>query len=93
MEQLLIDNMKDFSNYLIQNCEDDEKIELIHKHMNSNLSSFEIMLFINFLNMNDIDSQINHFIQMFKIKDNDEIKMNIKKYIDYFIEIKEILNN
>ena len=90
MQELLIDKVKEFGNYLISKSTTEEKKQEIHKSIN-NLNCFEIMLFICLFDKKNIDQEINKFVQKFDIENTDEIKNEIKSHLQYFINVQDIL--
>ena len=77
--------------FFIENCKNENKIVLIKKKL-SNLKLYEIILFIQYLNNENIKSQIDNFIIEYDIIDNENIRNEIEKYLVHFLEIKNILN-
>jgi hypothetical protein len=55
IESILLNKIKSFGNLLIENCHDNEKKCLINNKI-SNLKFYEILLFINFLQINNLDN-------------------------------------
>ena len=49
-------------------------------------------MFISFLDLDKVQDQITDFIKLFKLIDTIENRNEIKKYIDYFLEVKKIIN-
>ena len=92
IEILLKNKIKDLGEFLISICENDNKKKDIIDSL-IELPSYKIILFISFLDLNKIDNQISDFIQLFQLVDNTENRDEIKKYINYFIEVKNIINN
>ena len=91
VETIIKDKVKDLGNYLISICEDENKKQDIRDSL-IELPTYKILLFISFLDLDKIESQIDDFIKLFKLNNSNENRIEIKKYIDYFIEIKKILN-
>ena len=56
------------------------------------LPTYKILLFISFLDHNKIDDQITDFIKLFQLNDTNDNREKIKECIDYFLQIKTILN-
>lgn len=92
IEIILKNKVKELGEYLISICENDTKKDDI-KNALIDLPLYKILLFISFLDKNKIDDQINDFVKLFQIKNNNETREMIKSYIDYFISVKNILNN
>ncbi len=92
MQELLKSKILEFSNYLLENCNDTEKKALINEKL-KNLQVYEIIIFIQFLKLETIDKEIETFIKLFCINDSNEVRNEIKKYLNYFINIKKILNS
>ena len=91
MEDLLSNKIYDFSNYIESICDNEEKKKDIKKAL-TDLPLYKIMLFINFLDKKQIDNQIDDFVKLFSLQNNQDNRNKIKEYIDYFIEVKDILN-
>lgn len=91
MQELLKEKINEFANFLIQNCDSLEKKSLINNKL-KNLQLFEIMMFINFLKKENIDTEIDTFIKLFEIKNTEEVRGGLKQKIEYFLQIKDILN-
>jgi len=91
IETILKQKIQDLGNYLISICEDENKKQDIRDSL-IELPTYKILLFISFLDLDKIESQIDDFIKLFKLNNSNENRIEIKKYIDYFIEIKKILN-
>lgn len=92
VETILNNKVKELGEYLISICENDSKKQDIHNAL-IDLPTYKILLFISFLDNNKIDHQIDDFVKLFQIRNDNETRENIKSYIDYFIQVKEILNN
>ena len=91
VETILKDKVKDLGEYLISICGDETKKQDIKDSL-IGLPTYKILLFISFLDLDKIDHQISDFVTLFKLNDTTENRNQIKNYIDYFIEIKKILN-
>ena len=91
IEILLKNKIKDLGEFLLSICENENKKKDINDAL-IDLPTYKILLFISFLNHNKIDDQITDFIKLFQLNDNNENRNEIKKYIDYFLQIKQILN-
>ena len=91
MEELLKQKISQFSNFLLQNCNNLEKKSLINNKL-KNLKFFEIIMFIQFLTLETIDKEIETFIKLFCINDTNEVREEMKKQLIYFLEVKSILN-
>ena len=92
IEILLKDKIKQLGEYLISICENETKKKDIIDAL-IELPSYKILLFVSFLDLNKIDNQINDLINLFQLNDNTENKNQIKEYINYFIQVKDIINN
>ena len=92
IEILLKNKIKELGEFLISICENDIKKQDI-KDALIDLPSYKILLFISFLNHDKIDEQISDFVILFKLNDNTENRNKIKEYINYFIQVKDIINN
>ena len=91
MEQLLKEKLSNLADFLITICKDDKKKKDIDESMRD-MSLCKMILFINFLDETKVDGQINDFIKLFSLEDNQSNKDYIKDYIEYFIKVKNILN-
>ena len=92
LEIMLKDKIRELGNFLVSICEDDNKKKDINDTL-IDLPMFKILLFISFLDLNKIDHQINDFISLFKLSDTQENRHKIFNYIQFFINVKDILNN
>ena len=91
IEILLKNKIKDLGEFLLSICNDDNKKQDI-KDALIDLPFYKILLFISFLDTNKIDNQINKFIISFSLQDTQDNREKIKQYIDYFFQIKSIIN-
>ena len=91
MEQLLTEKLTNLGDFLISICKDNNKKKDIDESI-KNMSMCKMMLFINFLDESKIDAQINDFVKLFSLENNQGNKDHIKDYIVYFIKVKNILN-
>ena len=91
LEIMLKDKVKDLGNYLIEICEDETKKQNIRDTL-IDLPVYRILLFVSFLYEDKIDHQIDDFENLFKLNKSIESRLKIKDYIQYFIQIKDILN-
>ncbi len=91
LEEILKQKINELAQFLISNCRDTEKINLINDKL-SNLKFYEIMLFITFLDLTKIDTYINDFINSYSIEDTIDIRNKIKDYLEYFIKVKDIIS-
>jgi hypothetical protein len=89
---ILKSKINDLGHFLINNTENDTKKKEIQDAL-IDIPTYKILLFVSFIDKNKIDLQINDFIKLFQIKDTEDIRNTIKTYIDYFIEVKQILNS
>ena len=92
IEILLKNKIKDLGEFLISICNDDNKKQNIIDSL-IELPSYKILLFVSFLDLNKIDNQISDLINLFQLNDTNENRQKIKEYINYFIEVKNIINN
>jgi hypothetical protein len=92
IETILKNKVKELGEYLISICENDNKKDDI-KNALIDLPTYKILLFVSFLDKNKIDNQINDFIKLFSISNTNETRENIKSYIDYFIQVRNILHD
>ncbi len=86
MEEILNSKIIDFSNYLLSICNNEKKKKLIKEKM-SNLKLYEILLFVSFLQKNNINTEINLLFTTFDLENNEENKQNVLNYIEYFLKI------
>lgn len=91
MEEILTNKIKQFSNYLLSICKCENSKKLINDKL-SNLKLYEILLFISFLNVNKINDEISLLFQQFNLEDNEVNRKQVLSYINYFIEVKDIIN-
>ena len=91
LELLLKDKVKELGEFLIEICEDDTKKQNIRDTL-IDLPVYRIIMFISFLNEDKIDNQIDDFENLFKLNKSIESRLKIREYINYFIQIKDILN-
>lgn len=92
MEPLLKDKIQLMAEYLISQCNDTNKVKQINDTL-TDLPLYKIILFINFLDLKKMDAQIDDFIKLFSLNDTEDSRNKIKEYLNYFIEVKSILNN
>ena len=92
IEILLKDKIKQLGEFLISICNDNDKKQNIIDSL-IELPSYKILLFISFLDLNKVENQINDIIVLFQLNDSVENRLKIREYIDYFIEVKNIINN
>ena len=91
IENILKDKVKELGEYLLTICNDNDKKQDI-KDALIGLPFYKILLFISFLDTNKIDNQIEDFIKIFQLNNSEDNRKKIREYIDYFIEIKTIIN-
>ena len=91
IEILLKDKVKQLGEFLISICENETKKQDI-KDALIDLPFYKILLFISFLDNTKIDNQINDFIKLFQLNDSQDNRDKIKEYIEYFFQIKTIIN-
>ena len=92
LENILVNKIKEFGNFLITICNKEDKKKLINETLN-NLPLYKIMIFVMLLDKEKIDTQINDFIILYSINDTLDNRQKIKEYLNYYIEVKNILNN
>ena len=92
IELMLKNKVKELGEYLVSICEDETKKQNI-KDTLIDLPTYKILLFVSFLNQDKIDHQITDFETLFKLRNSEESRLKIKDYIQFFISVKEILNN
>ena len=49
-------------------------------------------MFLTFLDPNKLDSYTNELLNSIHIQDDEEIKNTIKDYLNYFLSVKQIIN-
>ena len=91
IEILLKDKIKELGEFLLSICENETKKNHI-KDTLIDLPFYKILLFISFLDSNKIDNQIDDFINIFSLTNTEDNRLKIKEYIDYFFQIKTIIN-
>ena len=86
IEILLKEKIQELGEFLISICDnDDKKIEI--KEALINLPLYKILLFITFLDINKIDTQITEFVKIFCLNNTDDNREKIKEYLNYFLQI------
>ena len=91
IEILLKNKIQDLGNFLLSIYNDDKKQDI--KDALIDLPSYKILLFISFLDLNKVNEQINDLINLFQLNDTSDNRNKIKEYINYFIQVKDIINN
>ena len=91
LEIMLKEKIQELGLFLISICDDDIKKKDINDTL-IDLPFYKIMMFVSFLNENKIDDQINDFIQLFKLNNTIDNRTHIKEQIQFFISVKEIIN-
>jgi Ca2+-binding EF-hand superfamily protein len=91
-ENILRSKITQFSSYLISKCDNNDQIKMIEDKIGS-LRYYEILMFITFLDSNKLDNYINDLINTVNIPDNEEIRYEIKEYLKWFMNVREILND
>ena len=91
IEILLKNKIKELGEFLLSICLDETKKQDI-KDALIDLPFYKILLFISFLDDTKIDNQINDFIKLFQLNDSQDNRDKIKEYIEYFFQIKTIIN-
>ena len=92
LENILKPKAIDFGEFLISVCLSEENKKIIEENL-INVSIENIFMFMIPLYKNMPDSEIEKYLLVFNINNNEENFIEIKKYINYFIEIKEIIND
>jgi hypothetical protein len=92
IETILKDKINEFSSFLISKCDNDDQIKIIQDKL-GNLKFYELMLFITFLDNNRLDHYINELMNTINLQDSEEIRLSIKEYLIYFINVKQIFND
>ena len=90
IETILKEKILEFSSYLKQKCNNPDHVKQIDEKLN-NLKFYEIMAFIMFLDENKLDTYINDLFK-YDIEDSQEVRDNIKNYLNYFLSVKQIVN-
>ena len=91
IEIILKDKIKELGQFLISICDNEEKKQTI-KETIIDIPSYKLLLFVSLLDPNRIDNQINDFINIFNINDTTENRQVLKEKLDYFIQVKNILD-
>jgi len=91
IEILLRNKIQDLGNFLISICNNETKKQEINDTLIS-LPLYKILLFISILDKNKFNHQIDNFVKSFSLEDSDNNREIIKEYLNYFINVKEILN-
>ena len=91
IEILLRNKIQDLGNFLISICNNETKKKEINDTLIS-LPLYKILLFISILDKNKFNHQIDNFVKSFSLEDSDNNREIIKEYLNYFINVKEILN-
>ena len=92
IEQYIKNYIYEFSNYLISQCHNQDKINLI-KDKIENMKFYEILLFISLLDKTRFDNIIDQFIKEYDINDTNEVRYEINNvYLCNFLQIKDIIN-
>jgi len=89
IESILKEKILEFSSYLKQKCNNQDHVKQIDEKLN-NLKFYEIMAFIMFLDENKLDTYINDLFK-YDIEDSQEVRDNIKNYLNYFLSVKQII--
>lgn len=92
LESILLEKIQCFSNYLISICNNQNHINQIKDKIGT-LKFYEILLFINFLTNDKIDTYINELYKNFDINDTSDTRNDIKNYLIYFLNVKNIMND
>ena len=91
IEILLRNKIQDLGNFLISICNNETKKKEINDTLIS-LPLYKILLFISILDKNKFNHQIDNFVKSFDLDNNENNREIIKEYLNYFINVKEILN-
>ena len=92
LEIILKDRVKTLGEFLISICQDEIKKKAI-KDTLIGIEYYKILMFITFLNVDTIEDKINYIIKIFKLNDTEDNREKIKNHINYFIDIKKIINS
>jgi len=90
-ECLLRENVNDLANLLLSICENEKNKKVIEETL-KDLPFYKIMWFIMLIEKDRIDYQLNDFIKLYGIIDNEENRKSIKNKLEWFINVKVILN-
>ncbi len=88
IEILLRQKIEELGHFLVSICDNENKKKEIKDSL-IDLPFYKILLFITFL---DKDKQINDFINLFSLNNTEENRDKILEYLNYFLQIKSILN-
>ena len=91
IEILLRNKIQDLGNFLISICNNETKKKEINDTLIA-LPLYKILLFISILDKNKFNHQIDNFVKSFDLDNNENNREIIKEYLNYFINVKEILN-
>jgi hypothetical protein len=91
LEIMLKDKVKELGEFLIEICLDETKKRDI-KDTLIDLPMYKLLMFISFLDTNKVDHQIDDFVRLFKLDNTEDNRTKIKDHIQFFISVKEILN-
>jgi hypothetical protein len=86
MESILKEKINDLRNYLISICESETYKKLIKETLND-MPEYKVYFFLCLINRNNIDYQINDFVKLFCITDNQETRNEIKKHLEWFLNV------
>lgn len=92
IETILKNKIQNLGKLLTDNCNDDLKKQQINQKI-SNLKLYEILLFVSCLSVNNLDKNISQLLNEFNINNNEVVVNEIKSYLLYFIEVKNIINS
>ena len=90
-ECLLRENVNNLANLLLSICEDEKNKKIIEETL-KDLPFYKIMWFVMLIKKEKIDHQINDFVKICGIIDNEENRKSIKNKLKWFFNVKEILN-
>lgn len=90
MESIFKSKLENLSKILIENCyNENKKMEITNKIYN--MKMYEIIYFINFITPEIIENEKNKLIKEFCLNDNEIVQNEIKNFLEYFLNVKEIL--
>ncbi len=92
MQEILYKKIRYLKDFLIQHCQSNFKKQLINQKFEK-IEFYEIVMFCNFLNHDNIDSEIDKFVLLFQIYDNELVRNEIKRQLIYFIKILQIFKD
>lgn len=89
IKELLQGSILDFKNDIVKLIKNNDYKEKLNDSFEK-LDQTKILLFIFLINKNNMQNQINEFIEKFEIENTTENFEKIEKWYDYFLEIKSV---